>query len=139
MKRNRTERTAERIRKYAEIYDIENDSPFMFPPNENILRAHNADFMNDAQGILDFGESKARSAGLTRAKHGEDLRPDRAGRFRRPGLLPPDVEPGSVPRVPVLLPMRGREGVRDFSVLQADDGGGVRKGRSPEAGRVNHY
>jgi len=66
MKKHQTERSAERIRKYAEIYDIENDFPFVFPPNENTLKAHSADFMDDAQGVLDFGESKARSAGLTR-------------------------------------------------------------------------
>lgn len=66
MKKNQTERTEERIRKFAQIYDIENDSPFQIP-DENICRANSADFLDDAQSILAFGKNSERSAGLTRA------------------------------------------------------------------------
>ena len=55
-------RTEDDLRKYSEIYDFENDSPFTVP-DENVIMPHHAEFLEDVQLEFDLDRQADSHAG----------------------------------------------------------------------------
>lgn len=61
-------RTEKDLTQYATIYDMQNDSPFEMP-NESLLRLQTAQYIDDAQKVLDFVSKGARDPGASCASN----------------------------------------------------------------------